>query len=310
MKRLVSLVPFIVAAFTAALPAQQPQQPAQPAPTKPPAATAEDAEKADEGIPVTSPLVRQKCSGCHRADEKGRLTRISYRRTTPEGWETDDQTDGDAERREARAVRCARDSALPRRSSRPCAGGSAARRIRGRAADDRLHLRRRQRHANDLHRLPFVRSGAAAAPHEGRVGAPIAMHRGYYPLSDFQAFRRGGPPPRDQQPGPDGRPPDNRHPMEKAIAHLSKVFPLTTPEWSAWAATMRPPRLAGKWALAGIALGKGAVYGVVTIASQGAGDSGDFTTDTAFTYAAHRQDSGAPRPRNRLYGISVARQVR
>ena len=33
----------------------------------------------------------------------------------------------------------------------------------------------------------------------------IAMHRGYYPLSDFQAFRRGGPPPRDQQPAPDGR---------------------------------------------------------------------------------------------------------
>jgi hypothetical protein len=24
---------------------------------------------------------------CHRPDEKGRLTRISYRRTTPEGWE-------------------------------------------------------------------------------------------------------------------------------------------------------------------------------------------------------------------------------
>ena len=46
-----------------------------------------DEEKKDEGLPVTSALVRQKCSGCHPADEKGRLTRISYRRTTPEGWE-------------------------------------------------------------------------------------------------------------------------------------------------------------------------------------------------------------------------------
>src|SRR5713226_3701110 len=45
------------------------------------------AEKSDEGIPVTSDLVRQKCSSCHTADEKGRLSRISFRRTTPEGWE-------------------------------------------------------------------------------------------------------------------------------------------------------------------------------------------------------------------------------
>jgi len=36
---------------------------------------------------VTGALVKQKCSSCHKADEKGRLTRISFRRTTPEGWE-------------------------------------------------------------------------------------------------------------------------------------------------------------------------------------------------------------------------------
>src|SRR5437667_1926687 len=54
--------------------------PAQQAPTT-------DAEKKDEGVPVTSDLVRAKCGTCHRPDEKGRLTRISYRRTTPEGWQ-------------------------------------------------------------------------------------------------------------------------------------------------------------------------------------------------------------------------------
>ena len=46
------------------------------------------------------------------------------------------------------------------------------------------------------------------------------MHRGWYPLVDNQAFRRGGPPPRD--PSRDGRPPDNRHPFEKAIDHLAQ----------------------------------------------------------------------------------------
>ena len=86
----------------------------------------------------------------------------------------------------------------------------------------------------------------------------IAMHRGWYPLVDNQAFRRSGPPPRD---APDGRPPDTRHPVEKAVDHLARAFPLKTPEWTAWSATMRPARLEGTWAITGWELGKGAVYG-------------------------------------------------
>src|SRR5882762_6601872 len=43
--------------------------------------------KLEEGIPVTSPLVIAKCSGCHTKDEKGNMLRISWERTTPEGWE-------------------------------------------------------------------------------------------------------------------------------------------------------------------------------------------------------------------------------
>src|SRR5688572_31163605 len=41
----------------------------------------------DEGIPIGSALVRQYCSPCHNVDEKNRMSRISYRRTTPEGWQ-------------------------------------------------------------------------------------------------------------------------------------------------------------------------------------------------------------------------------
>ena len=41
----------------------------------------------EEGIPVTDPLVIAKCSGCHKKDEKGNLSRISWERTTPEGWQ-------------------------------------------------------------------------------------------------------------------------------------------------------------------------------------------------------------------------------
>jgi quinohemoprotein amine dehydrogenase len=111
------------------------------------------------------------------------------------------------------------------------------------------------------------------------------MHRGYYPLSDFQAFRRIGPP--QTQPGPDGKPPDNRHPMDKAIAHLSTAFPLVTPEWSAWSANMREPKLVGKWAFAAYQPGKGPVYGTVTIKTGSAGD--EFVTECDAVYARNGQ---------------------
>jgi quinohemoprotein amine dehydrogenase len=104
----------------------------------------------------------------------------------------------------------------------------------------------------------------------------IAMHRGYYPLSDFQAFRRGGPP--QTEPGPDGRPPDNRHPMDKVLPHLADELNLKTPEWSAWSANMRVPKLAGRWAFSGYRAGFGPYYGE-TVITAGAND-GEFTTET------------------------------
>jgi len=41
----------------------------------------------EEGFPVTDERVISKCSGCHARDAKGNMTRISWIRTTPEGWE-------------------------------------------------------------------------------------------------------------------------------------------------------------------------------------------------------------------------------
>src|SRR5262245_25910190 len=52
-----------------------------------PADNEKQQEEIDSGIPITSDVVKKSCSPCHTADEKGRLSRISWRRTTPEGWE-------------------------------------------------------------------------------------------------------------------------------------------------------------------------------------------------------------------------------
>src|ERR1041384_56539 len=45
------------------------------------------ARSIEEGIPVRDPMVISKCSGCHQKDDKGNLSRISWDRTTPEGWQ-------------------------------------------------------------------------------------------------------------------------------------------------------------------------------------------------------------------------------
>src|SRR5271167_1245108 len=41
----------------------------------------------EEGIPVTDPLVIAKCGTCHTRDQQGNMQRISWERTTPEGWQ-------------------------------------------------------------------------------------------------------------------------------------------------------------------------------------------------------------------------------
>jgi quinohemoprotein amine dehydrogenase len=41
----------------------------------------------EEGIPVTDPVVIAKCGTCHASDDHGIMQRISWERTTPEGWQ-------------------------------------------------------------------------------------------------------------------------------------------------------------------------------------------------------------------------------
>jgi quinohemoprotein amine dehydrogenase len=280
MKRIALLLLALPFAWIAAPRAQQ------PASSSPPAVVV-DGEKKEEGIPVTSDLVKRKCGTCHKADEQGRLSRISYRRTTPEGWELTIKrmvtlNNLKIEPDEARDVLryLADHQGLAPEEARPAAFEVERRQDDFEYASDK-----------DADKDKKITSDTCSACHSlGRVISQrrtkdewallVAMHRGYYWLVDFQAFRRTGPP--EREPGPDGRAPDNRHPMDVAIAHLSSAFPLATPEWSAWSATMRPPQLNGTWALSGYQPGKGPVFGTVTIASQDGAD-GEFTTQTTYT---------------------------
>ena len=49
-----------------------------------PAAAQEDAE----GFAISNEAIIDNCSSCHRVDDEGRMSRLSFMRKTPEGWQT------------------------------------------------------------------------------------------------------------------------------------------------------------------------------------------------------------------------------
>jgi quinohemoprotein amine dehydrogenase len=295
MKALSRWIPAIVLTLTVGLAfSQQPPSPApssasafdsQPAAAATPAGSQSDKEKdkdakpkvEEDGIPVTSDVVRQACGACHKSDEKKRMTRISARRTTPEGWQEtirrmvslngvqlEPETARQVLRYLANNHGLAPEEALP-----------AAFEVEKRMIDYKYPDHDTEQACHACHSM-----GRVISQHRTKTEWEllVAMHRGYYPLSDFQAFRRFGPP--QTQPGPDGRPPDNRQPMDRAIANLSTAYPLITPEWSAWSANMRPARIAGTWALTGKQPGKGLIFGKMTIRPREGTDDEFITQST------------------------------
>lgn len=237
------------------------------------AGAADASAQESAGFPIDEATVVGECSRCHVQDEQGRLSRISWLRKTPEGWQTSLQrmmalhgvdVGPDAARRIVRYL--ANRQGLAPEELRP--GLFEVERRRWSTLD------------HEYTANPDVEETCIACHSMGRVitqrrtteewGLLLATHRALYPLVDFQAFRRASG--------------DGEHPMDVAIEHLGEAFPLETPEWSAWSATMRSPRLAGDWALEGHEPGKGAFYGRVTIAADPA-DADAFTTRASYVYA-------------------------
>jgi quinohemoprotein amine dehydrogenase len=259
---------------------------AWPAAAQPPQPSTEAA--ADEGIPVQNELVRAKCGSCHRSDDKMRMSRISYRRATPENWERTIKrmvslNHAALEPADARVILkyLSDHQGLAPEELRPIAFEAERRMVEYSYTADKDTADT----CSSCHSMARVLSERRTKEEWELL---VAMHRGYYPLVDNQpmnsgqGFRRTRP--AQTEPGPDGRPPDNRHPMDKALAHLTKSYPLVTSDWSAWSAAMQPPKLAGRWAVIGTMPGKGAVYGQFTVTAD-ASATETFTTETRYTIA-------------------------
>lgn len=278
MTKGLALASWILAAFVGAAPAYAQTPPDARSGTTP----------NEEGLPIDNALVRSRCGSCHRSDDKGRMSRISYRRATPENWERTIKrmvalNHATLTPEDARAILkyLADHQGLAPEELRPIAFEEERRTIdfEYKADETTANL------CASCHTVARVLSERRTKQEWELL---IAMHRGYYPLVDNQpmngpmGFRRTRPV--DNEPPPDGRPADTKQPMDRAIEHLAKALPLATAEWSSWSAAMQTPKLAGRWAVVGSQIGKGAIYGVMTVSADSSAPD-TFTTEVRYTVA-------------------------
>lgn len=232
----------------------------------------------EEGLPVTSPLVIAKCSPCHQKDAKGNLTRISWERTTPEGWQQAIK----------RMVRLHGVNLTPDEARQVVRYLSTHHGLAPEEARPALYQAER-RMQDEPPPSDQVRDACMSCHTWGRViswrrskeewDLLVKMHIGYFPTVETNSFRRPPPPP-DAPPPPPGT--DTRDPVDRAIEYISKNFPLHTPEWANWRASMRAPKLAGRWLISGAQLGQGRVYGEFVV--EPTADADQFTTRTRLRY--------------------------
>jgi quinohemoprotein amine dehydrogenase len=218
------------------------------------------------GHVVTSDVVVRSCGSCHRRDEQGRLSRISYLRKTPEGWQTSirrmvslhgAKLEPDAAREVVRYL--SNQQGLAPEELAP-----ARFEVERRTIDYAYSDSATERVCNACHSMGRIITERRTKEEWQLL---IATHRALYPLSDFQRFRTNTPP----------------HPMDRAINHLADAFPLETPAWKAWSANVRPPRLEGAWILSGHHPAHGALHGRVTI-RPAAGKDDEFETQAEYVF--------------------------
>ena len=229
----------------------------------------------EEGIPVTDQLVISKCGICHTKDEKGNLLRISWERATPEGWQ--EAIKRMVRQQGVRLTPVEARSILKYLSTYHGLAPEEAKSVMylaERRIQDETNI------PNDNVRGACSYCHAFARPLSWRRSQEdwrllTNTHVALYPQAE-EAFRLGM-----LAGGFD----EERHhidfsapmPVDDAIAYLGKAAPLHTPEWAAWQARMRAPKLAGRWLVSAYIPGRGKFYGEMEVEPNGKADD-EFTT--------------------------------
>ncbi|PZU58539.1 MAG: quinohemoprotein amine dehydrogenase subunit alpha [Sphingobium sp.] len=240
----------------------------------PPAADAA-LKETEDGIPVTDALTKEKCGSCHAPDAKGNLSRISWLRTTPEGWSQAIKRmvklNGlDITPEESRAVvrYLATWHGLSPEEAKPVMY-LPERRIVDEAAIP-----------NDTVRQACASCHAFAQPLSWRRSKTEwkllqDMHVALYSQAEAQYRRPADPAP--GAPPPPGTPPVTNG--QVALEYMQKAAPLHTMEWGSWRPRIRSPYLAGAWVVSAHLPGHGDYAGTLTVRPGKTAD--EFVTSTS-----------------------------
>jgi quinohemoprotein amine dehydrogenase len=240
------------------------------------------AEAPEEGIPVTDALTISKCSSCHQKDEKGNLTRISWIRTTPEGWEEAIK----------RMVRLNGLTLAPADAKAIVKYLSSSHGLAPEEARPVMYMAEHrvqdEEIPNESIRSTCMNCHALGRPFQWRRTRAewsllADLHSALYQQADA-AFRRNGAGPFGGAEGGGGGAGDPAATgaaaqpvsLDISLDFLAKSYGLHTPEWAAWHARMRAPKIAGRWLVSAHVIGHGKYYGELTIAPGSAED--EFTT--------------------------------
>lgn len=229
-------------------------------------------KETEAGIPVTDPLVTEKCSACHTADAKGNLSRISWVRTTPEGWAQAIK----------RMVRLNGLAITPEESRTIVKSLSASHGLAPEEARPVMYLPEKRIIDESIIPNDTMR-GACASCHS--YAQPMSWRRSkleWKTLQDLHVALYSQADAQYRRPAEDAEQPAGRDPKDKltrgdyALTYMPKVAGLHTPEWAAWSARQRNPRLAGEWLVVASVPGKGRYVGELTVAPGKVAD--EFTT--------------------------------
>jgi quinohemoprotein amine dehydrogenase len=206
----------------------------------------------EAGIPVTEPLVIAKCGACHARDSLGNMERISWERTTPEGWQ-------EALKRMVleHGLSLAPAEAHDIVKYLSADHGLAPEEAKAVLYDAERRVRRETNIPDEA-----LEHGCARCHTFARALSWRRSAADWKQIIEWHTQRFKLPP------------------NEEALAYLAKVAPLHTPEWDAWSKRAHSANLRGMWLVTASMRGHGKFYGKMRVA--GPGDD-EFTTNLELT---------------------------
>ena len=204
----------------------------------------------EKGIPVTDPLVIAKCASCHPRDAQGNMQRISWERSTPEGWQ------------EAlkRMILEKGVSLTPLEARSIVKYLSTDHGLAPEEAKAVIYEPERRIHQETNIPSDALQHACARCHTFARALSWRRSADDWRQLAEWHSTRYKLPA------------------NDQAVAFLAKTAPLHTPEWDAWSAADHTPNLAGRWLVIASLAGHGKFYGEMKV---------DPTNEDEFTTSVH-----------------------